>query len=29
VHLGHLRGKLGAAGRKIETIPQIGYRIMP
>ena len=29
VHLGHLRGKLGPAGRKIETIPQIGYRIMP
>jgi DNA-binding response OmpR family regulator len=29
VHLGHLRGKLGPAGRKIETIPQVGYRIMP
>jgi DNA-binding response OmpR family regulator len=29
VHLGHLRNKLGPAGKKIETIPQIGYRIMP
>jgi len=29
VHLGHLRNKLGPTGKKIETIPQIGYRIMP
>jgi len=29
VHLGHLRNKLGPAGRKIETIPQIGYRMIP
>jgi DNA-binding response OmpR family regulator len=29
VHLGHLRNKLGPAGKRIETIPQIGYRIMP
>lgn len=29
VHLGHLRAKLGPMGRKIETIPQVGYRIVP
>jgi two-component system alkaline phosphatase synthesis response regulator PhoP len=29
VHLGHLRAKLGSMGRKIETIPQVGYRIVP
>lgn len=29
VHLGHLRVKLGAMGRKIETIPQVGYRMVP
>jgi len=29
VHLGHLRAKLGAMGRKIETIPQVGYRMIP
>ncbi len=29
VHLGHLRAKLGPVGRKIETIPQVGYRIVP
>jgi DNA-binding response OmpR family regulator len=29
VHLGHLRSKLGPSGRKIETIPQIGYRMIP
>jgi two-component system alkaline phosphatase synthesis response regulator PhoP len=29
VHLGHLRVKLGPTGKKIETIPQVGYRIVP
>jgi two-component system alkaline phosphatase synthesis response regulator PhoP len=29
VHLGHLRMKLGAMGRKIETVPQVGYRMVP
>jgi DNA-binding response OmpR family regulator len=27
VHVGHLRNKLGAEGRRIETIPQVGYKL--
>jgi two-component system alkaline phosphatase synthesis response regulator PhoP len=26
VHLGHLRSKLGVEGKRIETVPQVGYR---
>ncbi len=29
VHVGHLRSKLGTEGRRIETIPQVGYRLAP
>jgi two-component system alkaline phosphatase synthesis response regulator PhoP len=29
VHVGHLRNKLGAEGKRIETIPQVGYRLAP
>ncbi len=27
VHVGHLRSKLGPEGRRIETIPQVGYKL--
>ena len=26
VHVGHLRAKLGAEGKRVETIPQVGYK---
>jgi two-component system alkaline phosphatase synthesis response regulator PhoP len=29
VHVGHLRNKLGTEGKRIETIPQVGYRLSP
>jgi two-component system alkaline phosphatase synthesis response regulator PhoP len=29
VHVGHLRNKLGTEGRRIETIPQVGYKLSP
>ncbi|HJT25230.1 MAG TPA: response regulator transcription factor [bacterium] len=29
VHLGHLRSKLGAEGKRIETVPQVGYKLAP
>lgn len=29
VHVGHLRNKLGAEGKRIETVPQVGYRLSP
>lgn len=29
VHVGHLRNKLGTEGKRIETIPQVGYRLAP
>jgi DNA-binding response OmpR family regulator len=28
VHVGRLRGKLGAAGRQIETVVGLGYRFV-
>lgn len=27
VHVGHLRAKLGVEGKRIETIPQVGYKL--
>jgi DNA-binding response OmpR family regulator len=27
VHVGHLRNKLGSEGKRIETIPQVGYKL--
>ena len=29
VHVGHLRTKLGTAARQIETVPQVGYKLVP
>ncbi|SRR5579871_1710587 len=29
VHIGHLRVKLGPEGRRVETIPQVGYKLAP
>ena len=29
VHVGHLRLKLGSEGKRIETVPQVGYKLMP
>lgn len=29
VHVGHLRGKLGVDGKRIETVPQVGYKLVP
>jgi len=29
VHIGHLRMKMGAEGKRIETIPQVGYKLSP
>jgi two-component system alkaline phosphatase synthesis response regulator PhoP len=29
VHVGHLRAKLGGEGRRIETVPQVGYKLTP
>lgn len=29
VHVGHLRVKLGPEGKRIETIPQVGYKLIP
>jgi DNA-binding response OmpR family regulator len=29
VHIGHLRVKLGLEGKRIETIPQVGYKLAP
>jgi len=26
VHVGHLRAKLGAEGKRVETVPQVGYK---
>jgi two-component system alkaline phosphatase synthesis response regulator PhoP len=29
VHVGHLRAKLGSDGKRIETVPQVGYKLLP
>jgi two-component system, OmpR family, alkaline phosphatase synthesis response regulator PhoP len=29
VHLGHLRTKLGPEGKRLETVPQVGYKLVP
>lgn len=29
VHIGHLRVKLGPEGKRIETVPQVGYKLAP
>lgn len=29
VHVGHLRAKLGAEGKRVETVPQVGYKWIP
>lgn len=29
VHVGHLRSKLGLEGKRIETVPQVGYKLAP
>ncbi len=29
VHVGHLRAKLGAEGKRIATVPQVGYKLVP
>jgi two-component system, OmpR family, alkaline phosphatase synthesis response regulator PhoP len=29
VHIGHLRLKLGPEGKRVETIPQVGYKLVP
>jgi len=29
VHIGHLRVKMGPEGKRIETIPQVGYKLTP
>lgn len=29
VHVGHLRSKLGPEGKRIETVPQVGYKLVP
>ncbi len=29
VHIGHLRLKLGTEGKRIETVPQVGYKLIP
>jgi two-component system alkaline phosphatase synthesis response regulator PhoP len=29
VHIGHLRVKLGTEGKRIETVPQVGYKLVP
>lgn len=28
VHVGHLRTKLGSEGKRIETVPQVGYKLL-
>jgi DNA-binding response OmpR family regulator len=29
VHIGHIRAKLGKLGKRIETVPQLGFRLAP
>lgn len=29
VHVGHLRAKLGSEGKRLETVPQVGYKWLP
>ncbi len=29
VHMGHLRAKLGPEGKRIATVPQVGYKLVP
>ncbi len=29
VHVGHLRSKLGPEGKRVETVPQVGYKLNP
>ncbi len=29
VHIGHLRVKLGSEGKRIDTVPQVGYKLVP
>ncbi len=29
VHMGHLRLKLGPEGKRIDTVPQVGYKLLP
>jgi DNA-binding response OmpR family regulator len=29
VHVGHLRAKLGTEGKRIATVPQVGYKLVP
>ncbi len=29
VHVGHLRAKLGTEGKRISTVPQVGYKLVP
>jgi two-component system alkaline phosphatase synthesis response regulator PhoP len=29
VHIGHLRIKLGPEGKRIDTVPQVGYKLIP
>jgi DNA-binding response OmpR family regulator len=29
VHVGHLRAKLGPEGKRIATVPQVGYKLVP
>ena len=29
IHIGHLRQKLGAEGKRLATVPQVGYKLLP
>jgi DNA-binding response OmpR family regulator len=29
VHVGHLRSKLGVEDKRIETVSQVGYKLVP
>lgn len=29
VHVGHIRNKLGPEGKRVETVPQVGYKLTP